>query len=161
MARKWFANACAILLLASCQTLKPGDLLFHVVEQGNAITDVTPGMIDHVAIVLSKDSVIEAVSTGVKTTPLDSLRQQKGYYIIGRVRKVDAAQSVANARQYLGRKYDRLYLPTTRKSTVQNWCSSLSSIPKGSVYSPRFRCRFTMHRGASRTTGQSSIDSTT
>jgi len=111
MARKWFANACAILLLASCQTLKSGDLLFHVVEQGNAITDVTPGMIDHVAIVLSKDSVIEAVSTGVKTTPLDSLRQQKGCYIIGRVRKVDAAQSVANARQYLGRKYDRLYLP--------------------------------------------------
>ena len=111
MARKWFANACAILLLASCQTLKPGDLLFHVVEQGNAITDVTPGMIDHVAIVLSKDSVIEAVSTGVKTTPLDSLRQQKGYYIIGRVRRADPTRSIANARQYLGRPYDRLYLP--------------------------------------------------
>ena len=99
------------MLLASCQSLSTGDLLFHVVEKGNAITDVTPGMIDHVAIVLSKDSVIEAVGSGVKTTPLDSLRQQEGYYIIGKVRGVDPILSVANARRYLGRPYDRLYLP--------------------------------------------------
>ena len=99
------------MLLASCQSLSTGDLLFHVVKKGNAITDVTPGMIDHVAIVLSKDSVIEAVSTGVKTTPLDSLRQQEGYYIIGKVRGADPILSVANARRYLGRPYDRLYLP--------------------------------------------------
>ena len=99
------------MLLASCQSLSTGDLLFHVVEKGNAITDVTPGMIDHVAIVLSKDSVIEAVGSGVKTTPLDSLRQQEGYYIIGKVRGADPILSVANARRYLGRPYDRLYLP--------------------------------------------------
>lgn len=111
MVRKWFVNIFAVLLLVSCQTLRQGDLLFHVAEQSNAITDVTPGMIDHVAIVLSRDSVIEAVGAGVKTTPLDSLRQQKGYYIIGRVRKVDVTQSLANARSFLGRKYDRLYLP--------------------------------------------------
>ena len=99
------------MLLASCQSLSTGDLLFHVVEKGNAITDVTPGMIDHVAIVLSKDSVIEAVGSGVKTTPLDSLRQQKGYYIIGRLHRADPTLSIANARRYLGRPYDRLYLP--------------------------------------------------
>ena len=77
------------LLLTSCATLHTGDLLFHVTERGNAITDVTPGMIDHVAIVLSRDSVIEAVGRGVVTTPLDSLRHQSGYYIIGRVRQAD------------------------------------------------------------------------
>ena len=99
------------MLLASCQSLSTGDLLFHVVAKGNAITDVTPGMIDHVAIVICKDSVIEAVGRGVKTTPLDSLRRQEGYYIIGRVRRADPTRSIANARQYLGRPYDRLYLP--------------------------------------------------
>ena len=111
MARKWFAKLSAVFLLASCQSLSMGDLLFHVVEKGNAITDVTPGMIDHVAIVISKDSVIEAVGAGVKTTPLDSLRQQEGYYIIGKVRRADPTLSVVNARYFLGRPYDRLYLP--------------------------------------------------
>ena len=102
---------CLVIFLASCNGLRTGDLLFHVVEKSNAITDVTPGMIDHVAIVLSKDSVIEAVGAGVKTTPLDSLRQQKGYYIIGRIRHADPTLSTANARYFLGRPYDRLFLP--------------------------------------------------
>lgn len=121
MARKWFSNLACVVLLASCQSLSTGDLLFHVVEKGNAITDVTPGMIDHVAIVLSKDSVIEAVGSGVKTTPLDSLRQQKGYYIIGRVKRADAVRSISNARRYLGRPYDRLYLPNNEAI----YCSEL------------------------------------
>jgi hypothetical protein len=34
-----------------------GDLLFHVTKTGNAITDVTPGMIDHVAIVISEGQI--------------------------------------------------------------------------------------------------------
>jgi len=115
MARRWSINIIIGigLALSSCQTysLQESDLLFHVTEQGNAITDVTPAMIDHVAIVLSCDSVIEAVGRGVVTTPLDSLRRQNGYYIIGRVRKADHRQTVANARHYLGRPYDDLYLP--------------------------------------------------
>lgn len=111
MARKWFANLFAVLLLSGCTQIRPGDLLFHVVEEGNAITDVTPGMIDHVAIVLSKDSVIEAVGAGVKTTPLDSLHHQDGYYIIGRVRHADATLSLLNARTFRNRPYDKLYLP--------------------------------------------------
>ena len=100
MERKWFIDiiiAIVIGLVAtSCQTysLKSGDLLFHVVSQGNAITDVTPGMIDHVAIVMSPDSVIEAVGKGVKTTPIDSLRQQDGHYLVGRVKGIDSKQSI-------------------------------------------------------------------
>lgn len=117
MERKWFIDiiiAIVIGLVAtSCQTysLKSGDLLFHVVSQGNAITDVTPGMIDHVAIVMSRDSVIEAVGKGVKMTPIDSLRQQDGHYLVGRVKGIDSKQSIANAKHYFGRPYDRLYLP--------------------------------------------------
>lgn len=92
-----------------------GDLLFHVTPTANQITDVTQGIdalhIDHVAIVLSPDSVIEAVGRGVVTTPLDSLRRQAGYYLIGRVRRADATLSLLNARTFLGRRYDWLYLP--------------------------------------------------
>ena len=99
-----------LFLLTSCSTLQPGDLLFHVVEQDNVITAVTPGMIDHVAIVISKDSVIEAVGQGVKTTPIDSLRLQSGYYLIGKVKGIDRKQSLQNARQYLGHSYDHLFL---------------------------------------------------
>lgn len=105
----------AMLILQSismaAQRLKPCDLLFHVAAQPNAITTVTPGMIDHVAIVLSADSVIEATHRGVVTTPLDSLRRQDGYYIIGRVRRADPVRSLANARRYLGRRYDFVFLP--------------------------------------------------
>lgn len=96
---------------AAAQHLKPGDLLFHVPAAANHITDVTPAMIDHVAIVLSEDSVIEAKHRGVVTTPIDSLRRQEGYYIIGRVRRADRIRSLANARRYLGRKYDFIFLP--------------------------------------------------
>ena len=104
----------ALMLLcisAAAQHLKPGDLLFHVPAAANHITDVTPAMIDHVAIVLSEDSVIEAKHRGVVTTPIDSLRRQEGYYIIGRVRRADRIRSLANARRYLGRKYDFVFLP--------------------------------------------------
>ena len=99
-------------LLVSCQRgqLHTADLLFHVPPTQNAITSVTPGLYDHVAIVLSKDSVIEAIGRGVTITPLDSLLKQEGHYIIGRVRHADCRQSVRNARRYVGRHYDHLYL---------------------------------------------------
>lgn len=104
----------AAILLASCMSPwppRPADLLFHVAEANNAITAVTPGMIDHVAIMISADSVIEAVGKGVVTTPLDSLRKQKGYYLYARVRHADRQRSIANARRFLGQPYDSLYLP--------------------------------------------------
>lgn len=101
----------ATLLATACTTPQKGDLLFHVTADRNAITDVTPGMIDHVAIVVAPDSVIEAVGRGVVVTPLDSLRCQQGYYLIGRVKNANRQLSVDNARKYLGRDYDWLYLP--------------------------------------------------
>ena len=109
------------LMVASCQSYCAGDLLFHVASKGNAITDVTPGMIDHVAIVVSRDSVIEAVGSGVKMTPIDSLRQQDGYYLIGKVISADRKQSISQARQYLGRAYDHLFL----KDNEDIYCSEL------------------------------------
>ena len=115
-----FLAVCCLAMM-SCQTYRTGDLLFHVASKGNAITDVTPGMIDHVAIVVEKDSVIEAVSHGVKTTPIDSLRQQEGYFLIGKVIGADRKASVAQARQYIGRSYDRLYL----KDNEDIYCSEL------------------------------------
>ena len=115
--------AIVALAATACQTssLREGDLLFHVVEQGNAITNVTPGMIDHVAIVVSSDSVIEAVGQGVKMTPLDSLRCQTGQYLVGRVKDVDAQMSIAHAKRYLGKAYDRLYL----SDNEEIYCSEL------------------------------------
>lgn len=105
----------------SCQAYQAGDLLFHVADKGNAITDVTPGMIDHVAIIITKDSVIEAVNRGVKTTPIDSLRQQEGFYLIGKVIGADRKASIVQARQYLGRPYDHLFL----KDNEEIYCSEL------------------------------------
>lgn len=91
--------------------LLPGDLLFHVVSEGNAITEVTPGMIDHVAILISADSVFEAVPHGgVQITPVDSLKAQEGHWLQARVDNADVVQSIANARRYLGLPYDSLYL---------------------------------------------------
>lgn len=115
--------AVAVYALAGCRSpqLQTADLLFHVTETHNAITAVTPAMIDHVAIVISRDSVIEAVGKGVVTTPLDSLRQQNGYYLVGRVDNVDWQKTIANARRYLGQPYDTLYLP----DNAAIYCSEL------------------------------------
>lgn len=91
--------------------LREGDLLFHLTDQPNAITDVTPGMVDHVAILITPDSVIEAISQGVVTTSLDTVLARPGHYVAAKVRKANRRQSVQNARRYLGRSYDHLYLP--------------------------------------------------
>ena len=103
------------LTASACQThfhLRQGDLLFHVASDGNAITDVTPGMIDHVAIYLGGDTVVEAIGRGVVITHLDTLlRREPGYYQAGRVKGIDRRRSVVNALLYLGRPYDHLYLP--------------------------------------------------
>ena len=108
-----------ILVVSACisrsgkpeeKALQPADLLFHVSIASNEITDVT-GMIDHVAIVLTADTVIEAVSRGVVLTPVDSLRCQEGYYIIGKVTGADADATLRLARSFLGKPYDELFLP--------------------------------------------------
>lgn len=113
MARRWFVSLFISVVLFSCQTSPHfGDLLFHVTDQGNAVTDVTPGMIDHVAIYVGNGQVIEAISEGVTTTPLLQLKQREGgYYLIGVVNGANKRQSVQNSFTYLGRNYDHLYLP--------------------------------------------------
>ena len=110
------------LLLSSCHTsrLQVADLLFHVSAEPNAITEVTPGMIDHVAIYLGGDSVIEAVGKGVVITPLDSLFRQDGYYLAGRT-STNKKTTIARSLTFLGRAYDYLYLPDNEEI----YCSEL------------------------------------
>ena len=102
----------AAWLLMGCGSLRKGDLLFHVASKSNHITEVTPGMIDHVAICLGHDSVIEALpKQGVVTTPLHTvLNREEGYYVKGRVRRADGSRSAEQALRYLGLPYDSLYL---------------------------------------------------
>ena len=110
--RFWCANLFFVLMLASCRSLHPGDLLFHVVAEDNHITSVTSGRIDHVAIYLGHDSVIEAIPLkGVTTTPLHTvLHREQGHYIRCRVKDADIKKTISNAFNYLGRPYDSLYL---------------------------------------------------
>lgn len=122
-----YAIFALTMLLAGCagaqHGLRRGDLLFHVVSQGNHITDVTPGQTDHVAIYAGNGLVLEAIPrAGVVTTLLDTvLQREAGHYVRGRVRGVDVAQSLSNARQYLGLPYDSLFLPTAEAI----YCSEL------------------------------------
>ena len=126
--RAFLAILCALTVTTAATAqrkprLKQADLLFHVAGQGNAITDVTPGMIDHVAICLGSDSVIEAIpQQGVTTTALNVvLSREEGYYIVGRVKKADRRRSAEKARHYIGCRYDSLYLP----DNADIYCSEL------------------------------------
>jgi len=112
--------------MCSCQSsLQMGDLLFHVADQNNAITDVTPGMIDHVAVYVGNKQVIEAIGIGVTTTSLAQLKKrEKGYYLIGKVIEADCKKSVQNCFSYLGRKYDNLYL----SDNDEIYCSELVAL---------------------------------
>lgn len=113
-----------VVLCAACQTtLRTGDLLFHVTARGNAIIAVTPAMTDHVAIYVGNDTVVEAIpGRGVTLTPIDTLLlRETGHYRVGRVRKADRRQSVANALGYIGLPYDSLFLPTA----TAIYCSEL------------------------------------
>ncbi len=103
----------SLCILTSCtgKKLQPADLLFHVSPTENAITSVTEGMVDHVAIVLSKDSVIEAISKGVVKSPISSLLLQDGYYIHARIKgSLDKKATLSKACGQIGKPYDVLYL---------------------------------------------------
>jgi hypothetical protein len=100
------------VLLTGCQSLRPGDLLFHITGRGNAITAVTPGMTDHVAIYVGKGMVVEAFpGKGVTETPLSTvLHRSDGYYVAARVGEACPHKSIQQARTYIGLPYDSLYL---------------------------------------------------
>ena len=107
-----FISLTAVTLLSACHSLKRGDLLFHVVEQENRITAVTPGQIDHVGIYMGNGMVLEAIpKEGVVTTPLHTvLQREDGYYLRGQVKGISPKRSTSNARRYMGLPYDSLYL---------------------------------------------------
>ena len=112
----------------SVSDLRDGDLLFVVNGHGNNITNVTEGVdglgIDHVAI-FSQGNIIEAVPEyGVVESPLDSfmVRLSDGESVlVGRIDGLDVEASLANARNYLAKPYDDIFMP----SDSAIYCSEL------------------------------------
>ena len=108
--------------------LRNGDLLFVVNGQGNNITDVTDGVdglgIDHIAV-FSDGNVVEAIPEyGVVENPLDSflVKLSDGEFVlVGRVEGLDVETSVTNARKFLGKPYDDIFMP----SDSAIYCSEL------------------------------------
>ena len=122
--------------------LRNGDLLFVVNGQGNNITDVTDGVdglgIDHIAV-FSDGNVVEAIPEyGVVENPLDSFLvrlSDRESVLVGRIEGVDVEESVANARKFLGRPYDDIFMP----SDSAIYCSEL--VQKSFVFKDRLKER--------------------
>lgn len=112
----------------SVSDLRGGDLLFVVNGQGNNITDVTHGVdglgIDHIAV-FSDGNVVEAIPEyGVVENPLDSFLvrlSDRESVLVGRIEGLDVEESVTNARKFLGRPYDDIFMP----SDSAIYCSEL------------------------------------
>ena len=110
------------------RNLRDGDLLFVVNGNGSNITSVTDGVdglgIDHVAV-FSQGNVIEAIPEyGVVENPLDSffVKLSDGEFVlVGRVEGLDVETSVTNARKFLGKPYDDIFMP----SDSAIYCSEL------------------------------------
>ncbi len=126
----------------SVSDLRGGDLLFVVNGQGNNITDVTDGVdglgIDHIAV-FSDGNVVEAIPEyGVVENPLDSFLvrlSDRESVLVGRIEGVDVEESVANARKFLGRPYDDIFMP----SDSAIYCSEL--VQKSFVFKDRLKER--------------------
>ena len=136
-----------LILLVSCSTesfqdedislrnLHEGDLMFVVKETSNPITDATQGInglkIDHVAIFHHTDSAnyaLEAYGKVVSLTPLTNFldrskwKDEKPHIAVGRVIvDCDMNTSMKRALSYLGRPYDRFYMPDDKEI----YCSEL------------------------------------
>lgn len=112
----------------SVSDLRGGDLLFVVNGQGNNITDVTDGVdglgIDHIAV-FSDGNVIEAIPEyGVVENPLDSFLvrlSDRESVLVGRIEGLDVEESLTNARKFLGKPYDDIFMP----SDSAIYCSEL------------------------------------
>ena len=102
----------------SIPDLRDGDLLFVVNENDNNITEVTRGSdnlkIDHVAI-FAEGNIVEAIPEyGVVESPLDSFLvrlTENESVLVGRVAGLDVMASVENARMFLGKPYDDIFMP--------------------------------------------------
>lgn len=111
------------LCYSACETLHRGDLLFHLPEAGNHITEVTQGTADHVVIFLGGDSVLEAIpGKGVVVSQLNTILQRElGTYVRGIVRNMDTERSIGNAYRFIGLPYDSVFSSTTEAI----YCSEL------------------------------------
>lgn len=136
MKHKALATCLAILMTTGSAIaqdnafqLKPGDLLFQQTDCGpfcEAINKVTEGVngidFSHVGILIKNDSgqwvVLEAVSAGVKETPLKEFLNrsvdQQGLpkVAVGRMKKTSETRVddiLRNKDQYLGKKYDKVF----------------------------------------------------
>lgn len=119
----------------SLHNLHEGDLMFVVKETSNPITDATQGInglkIDHVAIFHHTDSAdyaLEAYGKPVSLTPLTTFlnrskwKDRKPHIAVGRVIvDCDMNTSMKQALSYLGRPYDRFYMPDDKEI----YCSEL------------------------------------
>ena len=122
----------------SISDIKDGDLLFVVNGNGNNITNVTKGVdglgIDHVAV-FTQGNIIEAIpQCGVVENPLDSFlvrMTENEAVLVGRVKGLDVRESVANARNFLGKPYDDIFMP----SDSAIYCSEL--VQKSFVFKRR------------------------
>ena len=112
-----------LLIVSGCSSmsvssLEDGDLLFVVNGNGNNITRVTYGVgglgIDHVAV-FADGNIIEAIPEyGVVESPLDSFLvrlTENETVLVGRVAGLDVRASVVNARMFLGKPYDDIFMP--------------------------------------------------
>ena len=115
-------------VITDFEALQDCDLLFHVPEKGNSITDVTSGTdrisADHVAMFLriaDVPMVIDATHRGVAVRRADSLLAEKGRYICLRVGKINKCQTIKNALGYVGLPYDYKF----HADDTEIYCSEL------------------------------------
>ena len=124
----------------SISDLSDGDLLFVVNENGNNITEVTRGTdnlkIDHVVIFADGDIVEAIPEFGVVESPLDSFLvrlAENEAVLVGRIEGLDVEASVTNARNFLGKPYDDIFMP----SDSAIYCSEL--VQKSFVFNGKRR----------------------
>ena len=108
--------------------LEDCDLLFHVPDAANNITDVTSGSdrisTDHVAIFFRIEGVpvvIDATSRGVAIRRADSLMAGGDKYVFVRVHDIDREATLKKALFFLGRPYDYKFFADDKEI----YCSEL------------------------------------
>ena len=106
-------NTKAQNVVVNLDMLHDCDLLFHVPENENNITDVTSVKdkisADHVAVFLRIEDVamvIDATHRGVALRRADSIMVEKGHYVSVRVSNVDVRNTIRNLLMFVGRPYD-------------------------------------------------------
>lgn len=121
-------NARAQNVVDDFNKLHDCDLLFHIPEANNNITDVTSGddriSADHVAVFVRLEGepmVLDATHRGVALRRADSLTAERGRYVSVRVEGVDRHMTIKNIMSFMGRPYDYKFYADDREI----YCSEL------------------------------------